>query len=204
MTDEKLDMLLREALQPAEQPPELFAQSSRKARPKWFGALAACACLVLCVGAYFALMPSMGGQSAETAAALPESAPEDVIMYSVVTDATAATQAAPKLEAEEICGYPTAVNAAVDAWRAENAPNETYEVLGDTERYYSIRTQSAEGEPLYLVIDKESMESVPFATLLERGDFDAGVEDENMFYVNQKQELILVGADCELNLGYVE
>ena len=80
----------------------------------------------------------------------------------------------------------------------------SYEVLGDTERYYSIRTQSAEGEPLYLVIDKECMESVPFATLLERGDFDAGVEDEKMFYVNQKQELILVGADSELNLGFVE
>lgn len=223
MTDEKLDLLLRDALQPDELPPELDLKVKKKpARSKVPGILAACACLAVCAAAYFTLAPSFTGSTGTTESAAmvmdtAESSKEqiDAVMADSASaetaetaeetaDATETTAMVPAMGGD-LCAYPkNGVEAVADQWMQTNALGAAYEMIAESERYTSFRAELSEEEVLYLVIDKETMEPVSLEQLLERGKFAVNAQQVDMLYVNQNQELILVQGSGEVNLGPIE
>ena len=211
MTDDKLTAMLRQALQSDELPPEIQPAPVKKAgRINWLGVLAVCACLALCIGGYFALRPDFRQFTAATESAMIT---EDTSMKEASAAPAMGTEQRQDAVVESysttdgtmiVCSYPTALDAAVNKWMAENAPNIPYELLAESERYCSYTCAPAEGERRYLVIDKQTMQPVSLGEMLERGDFAVTEEDVEEFYVNQNQELILVQGTEGICLGPIE
>lgn len=209
MTDEKLDALLRASLQSDEKAPAFHIPKKLTHVHRWVSGLAAlCACAVLCVGAFVVSRPQPETAMKEAAAAPKvDGAPamgamqdfaastESVVTEEemVVTEETSAT-----------CAYPTWADAAAKEWMAVNAPDAPYELLAESERYCSYFCAPAEGERLYLVLDKETGEPVSLQQLLDRCNTAVNAKEVNMLYVNEKQELILVQGTEEILLGPVE
>lgn len=212
MTDEKLERLLCNALQSDETPPEIDLTAKRKpVRSKAPGVLAACACLWVCAAAYFGLGGFDGSSGATESAnmVMDTAEKQSIATESAVEETTEAAEPAATTPAmgDDLCAYPKyqgSAEAVADHWMQFNAPGKVYELLADTERYTSYRVEIAEGEVLYLVIDKETLEPVSLEELLSRGNFAVDAQQVNMLYVNQEQELILVQGTEEICLGPIE
>lgn len=199
MTDEKLDALLRASLQSDEKAPAFHIPKKPTHVHRWVSGLAAlCACAVLCVGAFVVSRPRPETAVKETAAAPQEPA------MGAMQDFAASTESVVTEETSATCAYPTWADAAAKEWMAVNAPDAPYELLAESERYCSYFCAPAEGERLYLVLDKETGEPVSLQQLLDRCNTAVNAKEVNMLYVNEKQELILVQGTEEILLGPVE
>lgn len=199
MTDEKLDALLRASLQSDEKAPAFHIPKKPTHVHRWVSGLAAlCACAVLCVGAFVVSRPRPETAVKETAAAPQEPA------MGAMQDFAASTGSVVTEETSATCAYPTWADAAAKEWMAVNAPDAPYELLAESERYCSYFCAPAEGERLYLVLDKETGEPVSLQQLLDRCNTAVNAKEVNMLYVNEKQELILVQGTEEILLGPVE